>query len=1172
MFDVLLRLLVNLTIPPLILWNEEIPTDKTTRNYYLQIEGHLQHYKEAFADDAVWSIFSAKLSKILELEYTERGDEKGLVIERILLLIRNVLYVPSDGESEHRADNDANLHDQVLWALRQSGMLDLILYMSSATSEQAYYMHIIEVLSFLLREQSPQVLANSALERNHIEKQEDVAQLLSVRHQENNTKKEKLRKFTSARHSRFGGTFVVQSMKSIGDNNLIYHKPLNTLDKLDFDVHKNKIKTPKNRLPIKEVILNRSSAFSVRLFLKEFCIEFLKGAYNTFMRHVKYVLVRAGAETHDESYYLWALRFFMEFNRLYECEVKLVSETVSKETFHYVQQRMEHDFDMIATDKKKVKLWGRRLHLALLAYRELLLTLTTMDKSPDELVVESARIIKCNIFYVIEYRELILTLLITYDELKMSDLYLKDLIETQHVFLRMLETFCKKTGGVVVAEKKKIKKKKKKPQTTSQQPTLQDKWDEISPELSVVLASRGALPEVVPVDFTFPEEEQKPEAMKNIQRKLRNGELETAVALLRACREIWPANDTFGKNMCSPEEEYLIFQEIFFADLGEEFQEERLESESEEEQEEEVEYSETTLKFEDFCKRLTHPKIVRACALCLKNFATNSTLTNHCVVKLLHRIAFDCKMYVMVFQASIFRIFQKIFSMKEIPHYKELVKFATYITRQFFAVAEINPKVYIEVLFWKTSKDAFDIEHGYGAYFKKSESAMKAWSEAEEDELRTLYEEYLNRQIDEDVVDWITNNLVDNTKSRKAVLRKMKELGILSDYKPMKSGQKSNQAWTVSEENELKELFELHKDSDDPLGSIMSNLSINRPKNRIIEKLLVMGVIADRKELHKRRRRNKTTQSDDETKVKSNTTKTARKKPSQLHKKSKLKPRKKISVASMADSKKIIQEVNEKGFGEALAWIAESFLEVADDLENADGLEADGGIPLVPLMENCEAALEDVTFKNLLLSLGIAQPTDEQEVYWRIPNNLEVAVLRKYVELIRSATGGRNKEDCVDDGKDADPIESANEESNHSNDDATSGKSVINEGEHSNRLLSSNVTKLHNSSVKWNKAVMDSSDDERESKSNEDGVIMDNNASSSKISRKDNEDGNNPQSLNILKSQNSSQRWKKAILDSSEDETEIAEGAKRNRESTDSETDVPKLKKKRMVVVSSDEE
>lgn len=75
-------------------------------------------------------------------------------------------------------------------------------------------------------------------------------------------------------------------------------------------------------------------------------------------------------------------------------------------------------------------------------------------------VRDSSKVIKSNIFYVLEYREFILTLLVNYDELKMSDTYLKDLIETQHIFLKMLEIFIGKDGSVMVQSKGKRRRKK----------------------------------------------------------------------------------------------------------------------------------------------------------------------------------------------------------------------------------------------------------------------------------------------------------------------------------------------------------------------------------------------------------------------------------------------------------------------------------------------------------------------------------------------------------------------------------------------------------------------------------------------------------------------------------------------------------------------------------------
>lgn len=87
--------------------------------------------------------------------------------------------------------------------------------------------------------------------------------------------------------------------------------------------------------------------------------------------------------------------------------------------FHYVQQQMEKYYDMIKVEKKKYTAWVRRLHLALRAYKELLNTLLAMDRSTDPTVKESAKVLKSNIFYVLEYREFILSTFLNYDENKM---------------------------------------------------------------------------------------------------------------------------------------------------------------------------------------------------------------------------------------------------------------------------------------------------------------------------------------------------------------------------------------------------------------------------------------------------------------------------------------------------------------------------------------------------------------------------------------------------------------------------------------------------------------------------------------------------------------------------------------------------------------------------------
>lgn len=66
--------------------------------------------------------------------------------------------------------------------------------------------------------------------------------------------------------------------------------------------------------------------------------------------------------------------------------------------------------------------------------------------------------------------------------------------------------------------------------------------------------------------------------------------------------------------------------------------------------------------------RFANIKVVQALALLLQQFEINTIEVNHYVAKMLHRIAWTCKMPGMIFQASIFRIFQRILESKDPTH------------------------------------------------------------------------------------------------------------------------------------------------------------------------------------------------------------------------------------------------------------------------------------------------------------------------------------------------------------------------------------------------------------------------------------------------------------------------------------------------------------------------
>uniref|UniRef100_A0A1I8N6C1 Timeless N-terminal domain-containing protein n=1 Tax=Musca domestica TaxID=7370 RepID=A0A1I8N6C1_MUSDO len=337
--DVLIRLLVILTNPTLLLYRDGPPKDNHGRKVFMELIDILQGYKSAFTRDKIWAALFGKLKTSLEVDWALRSEEQSLLIERILVLIRNVLQVPANPEAECRADNDASVHDQVIWALHQSGILDLVLFVISSPDEHQFHLHCLEILCLLYREQTAENLADASLQRSVSEKQRDEQELLAARRRE---KQRTSTKPPPGRHSRFGGTYVIRNLKSVSDRDIICHQPLERVTSIDFDREKQQQKRSFRHIR-EEAQVTRRSAFSVRLCLREYCIEVLRSAYNTLVRQVRRVLERnTGGTSHDDSYLLWAIRFFMEFNRLSDMKLELVSESLSVQCFHWVLTRMQH--------------------------------------------------------------------------------------------------------------------------------------------------------------------------------------------------------------------------------------------------------------------------------------------------------------------------------------------------------------------------------------------------------------------------------------------------------------------------------------------------------------------------------------------------------------------------------------------------------------------------------------------------------------------------------------------------------------------------------------------------------------------------------------------------------------------------------------------------------------
>lgn len=311
-------------------------------------------------------------------------------------------------------------------------------------------------------------------------------------------------------------------------------------------------------------------------------------------------------------------------------------------------------------------------------------------------------------------------------------------------------------------------------------------------------------------------DDQKLGSMRRICRLLRQKQVESAVRLFRETRNALGGLDeenTFGEFDISPEDELLALNEIMMTDFPEEEKQKSNEIEGdekgeevEEEEEEDqpsVSVREAAFAIEDTVKKYAHPSVLRAYRLILKNYRANSVLTNHSIVRMLYRIAVDLKMPPMFYNFGFFLVFEKILSdpvLKsksesesaatnspvEKSHnsvIKELGAFAHFITRKFFKLLAKFPKIASELCFCANTRDAYSMELGWDEVqvteLIKQKKIKQLWTEEQELELEVLYKEFKEKTAKEkELIDIIQERLIDDTKTRRQLIRKLKEMVI----------------------------------------------------------------------------------------------------------------------------------------------------------------------------------------------------------------------------------------------------------------------------------------------------------------------------------------------------------------------------------------------------------
>ena len=179
---------------------------------------------------------------------------------------------------------------------------------------------------------------------------------------------------------------------------------------------------------------------------------------------------------------------------------------------------------------------------------------------------------------------------------------------------------------------------------------------------------------------------------------------------------------------------------------------------------EEETYEDATFNFDTYMKMFAKGFVVAHYVWLLDKFKLNGQQTNHQALKMLDMIARKCDFLPLLFQASVFRVFDRILSDPSVEgkkEYKESVDFVRWVVREFFKLALQSPCLFVEVLAWTRSQsDAALITRLYKPEEREHKGKKKGkknddeyileqqersegkWTEDDDLALKELYEQF----------------------------------------------------------------------------------------------------------------------------------------------------------------------------------------------------------------------------------------------------------------------------------------------------------------------------------------------------------------------------------------------------------------------------------------------
>ena len=272
---------------------------------------------------------------------------------------------------------------------------------------------------------------------------------------------------------------------------------------------------------------------------------------------------------------------------------------------------------------------------------------------------------------------------------------------------------------------------------------------------------------------------------------------------------------------------------------------------------------------------------------------------------------------------------------------------------------------------------------------------------------------------DQDVIDWIVDNLTEKSRSRRGVIKKLKELGLIfrAPTKKSSAAAANKNLFIKDEDNKLRELYDEHRLESDCLRRIMEVFNKKRSKKVVVRRMVQLGLIADESEILPARKQRNQREREEGNSGESSDSDGGGSPIRPL-------PKRQLAAKYQMNQREVesLRTELEESLKEAIDWIIESLKEAAEDFEEASD-DPDDAIPIVPFSDSQKAALENSQFQKLLIGVNLLEPR-EQETYWKIPANMIPVELNQRAkilageEIVAEAIEAENSSDNDDEDED----------------------------------------------------------------------------------------------------------------------------------------------------------